>query len=253
MNLIPYTLCLCLIASAQTPPQAPDATKQYLKQAQLSQNGETVRLVANSPRPLEQAVDALQLKYGWLVSYEDPQFVSSLDVLTVATTDNRTLPKGGAFSAEFPASTQDEGKILQSVLDSYNKSDNPGRFELRTSSQGIVSIVGTEARDKGGRLSRQPAPFDLPITISARERTITETLNLICRQISEHRGVAIAIGISPTKLLDNTKVKVGGSKVAARELLLRALTSPHSRFYWRLLFDTSSKRYSLDIHAVRKS
>jgi hypothetical protein len=45
-------------------------------------------------------------------------------------------------------------------------------------------------------------------------------------------------------------VKVGGTKVSARELLLQILSQLQGNFYWRLLFDPNSKGYVLDLHLM---
>ena len=59
---------------------APNKTP-YLRQASITETTEAVHITANSPRPLLQALDALRHKYGWVVSYEDPAYTSSLDVV----------------------------------------------------------------------------------------------------------------------------------------------------------------------------
>ncbi len=47
-----------------------DAQSSYLKQATISEKDGTVHLLANDSRPLAQALDALQGKYGWRINYE---------------------------------------------------------------------------------------------------------------------------------------------------------------------------------------
>ncbi len=248
MKLLKCLLSLMIVVQAisQTPPEK----AAYLKQAAISENAGTMQIIANSPRPLAQTLDALQAKYGWVVDYEDPQFLSKLD-LTATGPVSQTIPAGGRFTAEFPATLSDEEKVLQIIVDSYNHSDNPGRFELRKSKQGIFSVVGTEARDTQGKLSPQQAVFDAPITLATRQRTVFETLNLIFRKIALQRHVTVTVGVSPRNLLDHTNVTVGGAKVRARDLVLQALTSSQRNFYWRLFFDPKSKGYFLDIHLVR--
>ena len=99
-----------------------------LKQALISEMGPRVHLSANAPRPLEQALDALQQKYGWQVDYEDPQYISELDVVGDPVHQTRT-PNGGAFDVDFtigPSATPDEEKTLSAIIDSYNQSKNTG-------------------------------------------------------------------------------------------------------------------------------
>jgi hypothetical protein len=261
MDLIKRVTCLSLLVFSQAISQTKREASSYLKQAAISETAGTIHLIANSPRPLAQTLDALQLKYGWVVDYEDPQFISKLDLVDTAEPGNRApdsilparLPGGGSFSVEFPASSPEEEKTLQVVVDSYNRSINPGRFELRKGQQGDFFVVGAEAHDGQGQISHQRILFDVPLTLATRRRTASDTVNLICRKIAEQRGLTVTVGVSPRNLLDHNDVTVGGTKVSARDLLLQTLTSTHHSLYWRLLFDPSSKGYVLDIHSVRAS
>jgi hypothetical protein len=260
MTLIKYAIYLSLLAMSQSVSQSAPEPGSYLKQAAISEAGGAIHIVADSPRPLVQTLDALQQKYGWVVDYEDPQFISELDLVKTGDSGNRApnsklsarLPAGGSFTVEFPANAPDEEKILQLVVDSYNQSDNPGRFELRSGKSGTF-VVGAEARDARGQISHQRAVFDVPITLAERQRTASDTVNLICRKISAQRGIPVTVGVSPRRLLDHISVTVGGTKVSARDLLIQTLTSTHHRLYWRLLFDPNSKGYFLNIHSSRVS
>jgi len=256
MKSLKYCLALLVVAHvivapafSQTPPEKnPSEKTSFLKRATISENAGTTVITANSPRPLAQALDALQQKYGWLVGYEDPQFLSKSDLAEPATPGSQILPAGSRFTAEFPSTVSDEEKILQTVVDAYNSSENPGRFELRKTKQGNFSMVGTQAKNAQGHITPQRPVLDAPITLLPRQRTATDTINLISRRIAEQRGVKITLGVSPRNLLDHNNVKVSGTKVPARELLLQVLSSLRGTFYWRLLFDPNSKGYFLDIH-----
>src|SRR5277367_1690621 len=161
------------------------APASYLKEATISESAGAVHVDANSPRPLEQILAALRQKYGWIVAYEDPQYTAVSDLLDapVGMTSGK-VPAGGAFSVQFPAKAPDEEKTLRAVIDSYNQSKNPGRFELRKGAQGSVYVVGTGARDEKGAISNQPVLLELPVTLAAEERSITDTVTKICEQIS---------------------------------------------------------------------
>jgi hypothetical protein len=261
MNLIKCVTYLSLLVMSQSILQKPRETGAYLRQAAISEADGTIHIVANSPRPLAQTLDALQQKYGWVVDYEDPQFISKLDLVETEDPGSRApnsklpghLPAGGPFTVEFPAGTPDEEKTLQLVVDSYNRSDNPGRFELRSSKPGGFFVVGAEARDARGKISHQRVILDVPITLAAQPRTASDTLKLICRKIAVQRGIPVRVGMSPRRLLDGASVTVGGTKVSARDLLLQTLASTHRRLYWRLLFDPNSKGYFFDVHWIPTS
>jgi hypothetical protein len=252
MASLKFLTCAGLLTVSQLLSQTAHETKSYLKQAEISETATTIHIVANSPRPLAQTLDSLREKYGWAVSYEDPQFTSRLDLTEADDSINHALkshvPGGGPFSVEFSSGAAEEEKTLQLVVDLYNRSGNPGRFELRKSEPQKFSVVGVEARDRRGQISHQRAIFDLPITLATRPRTASDTVHLICRKIAAQRRVAVTVGVSPRRVLDQTPVTVGGTNIPARDLLLQALTATRSTFYWRLLFDPNSNGYFLDIH-----
>jgi len=82
---------LCAFSPAAAPREA------YLKDATISETAGTVRINADSPRPLEQVLDALQRKYGWVVNYEDPQYVATADYIENAGSDPSRIPAGRNF------------------------------------------------------------------------------------------------------------------------------------------------------------
>jgi len=249
---IHHVIFLSFLIALQTSAQTSKGSRSYSKDATISQSGGTVHIVANSPRPLEQVLDALQQKYGWAINYEDPQYISSMDIVTSAGGDSGSkLPAGETFAVEFSATAREEEKILHLVVDSYNQSKNPGRFELRRDTQGNFRVVGTAARDEKGAMSAQPVFLDLPLTLTTEERSVTDTVNLICEGIAAQNKTAIAVGVSPRGLMNRTLAKVGGTKIPAHDLLAESLTATHHNLYWRLLFDPDSKSYFLSIHSPR--
>jgi hypothetical protein len=229
------------------------AIAPYQRQAVISQSDGVVHVTANSPRPLAQILDALLQKFAWPVSYEDPRYGAAADLTSTHVGSSQVkVPSGGNFAVEFSENAPDEEKTLRAVVDQYNQSKNPGRFELRRA-DGNFYVVGIAARDDRGALATQSVLLDFPITISSKERTVEETVNEICSELSAHAHTAIAIGVVPTSLLEHNKVTVGGTKVPARELLLQSVTGTHHALYWRLLFDPNSNAYTLDLHSVKPS
>ena len=84
MRLLRCLFCLVpiLLASkgfSQGVPQPGAAIKKPL----IYQIGQIVHINATGSRPLLQAVDALQEKYGWIVNYEDPQYPAAISGATI--------------------------------------------------------------------------------------------------------------------------------------------------------------------------
>ena len=253
MSLMLRTICLTMIlafqGSAQTIAEKP-AT--YLRQATVTQTAELVHVTANSPRPLLQTLDALQRTYGWLAGYEDPRYDSRRDVVDVMNNGSRVeVPAGGEFSVKFPTNAPDQEKTLRLIVEAYNQSKNPGRFELRRTAQGVLYLVGTAAHNEAGAISSQEPLLDTVITLGTQERTVADTLDLLCQAVAAQGHTTIVVGVVPRNILEHTTASIGGTKISARELLSECLKATRRNLYWRLLFDPASKRYFLDIHLSR--
>jgi hypothetical protein len=233
----------------------------YTKQAAISETGGKIHLVANDSRPLLQGLEALQQKYGWRIDYEDPQYISKLDFQELNAPDDksspvggRRIPAGGAFVVEFPAgatpdSAPDEQKTLQLVVDAYNHSNNPGRFEVWQYPDRFA-VIGTAAHDGEGKISPTPPLLDSKVALPAEERTVSDTFELIAAKTSDKSPVKVAVGIIPFGL-DRAHISVGGKELTARDYLENAITTTGRKLCWRLLFDPESKSYVLNFHRVK--
>ena len=89
------------VACAQT-----TSPKKFIHHATIQRTGNTATLFASSPRPLMQAVSAVNDEYGWAVNYEDPPYDSAYDLIEIASPAWRAshpdirplrIPSGGLF------------------------------------------------------------------------------------------------------------------------------------------------------------
>jgi hypothetical protein len=242
--------CVC----AQTGPQTPKTSTPSGKEVSLPQADNTIPITGSGQRPLEQALAALRLKFGWTINYEDPQYRSVKDTMDDPRSKGTLILAGTQFSTEIPApqppaEAPPKEKSLQLVVDSYNRSANPGRFEV-LKGETEVSIVGIAARDDKDDVSLQKPFLDSPVTLPIKERTIVDTVELVCKQLSDDTHTPVALGVTPRALVDHTNAKIGGDKVPARQILAQALAASGHPLYWQLLFDPNSKSYLLNIHSV---
>lgn len=248
--------CLAWLAISTNLLQGEQGQGPSPKQNLISESGSKVHLTANAPRPLEQVLDVLQQKYGWQVDYEEFDVVEhppSQTPASPAEVQTRT-PSSGAFEVDFaagPNASPDEETTLTTVVDSYNHSKNPGRFELRKMGEQNFDVVGISAHDRENRPSRQDALLDLAITVPVLQRSASDTVALICEKLAAGSRVNINLGVYPRRLLDYRMVTVGGPASPARTLLSSALASTRRKIYWRLLFDSDSKTYFLNLHSVK--
>jgi hypothetical protein len=231
--------------------QTPKDSGAYQKEVTVSETKGVVHIAANSPRPLDQVLDALRLKYGWTIGYEDPQYTAAQDLTEGSgNTAGLKLPSGGNFSVEFSANAPDEEKILRQIVDAYNHSKNPGQFAVRSSAGKQFSIVGVAAHDEKGAMAAQTPPLDVQVTLPNDERDLAATLDLLCQEITKQSHIDVAVAVSPRSLLMKTTTKIGG-KAQARELLIQIIEATTHKLYWQLLYDPNSKGYLLSIHSLR--
>jgi hypothetical protein len=217
---------------------------------------ETLSITGTSPRPLQRVLEGLRLKYGWSVSYEDPQYLSPQDVVDDPRSKGNLIPAGKTFSMDLPPTPSPtdvppRDKTLQLIVDAYNHSGNPGVFELLNTGTGedAVSVVG---HDKTGDNAASPQnPFlDTLITVPSAERPVVESLDLICKALTDSTHMGISLGVTPRAWVDHTPAKIGGTQVPARTILAQALAASGHPLYWQLLFDPNTKQYLLNVHSV---
>ncbi len=223
----------------------------YLRQASITETSELVHITANSPRPLLQTLDALRRKYGWVINYEDPPYTSSFDIVEKHDDPSQLLlPAGGNFDVEFPGHPPRQDQTLQLIVDAYNQTSNPGRFELHTT-QGRLNVVGTSDRSGTNTLSPLHPLLDTLLAVPVRQRTIADSVNLLCHMLTVQNHTTVSVGIWPKALVAYTTVKIGGDAVPARELLSQSLQAARRNLYWSLLFDPGLKGYVLNIHTAK--
>ncbi|MFZ0418887.1 MAG: hypothetical protein WAM04_12385 [Candidatus Sulfotelmatobacter sp.] len=237
--------------------------KSYLNKAVISQNGDTVHIFANAPRPLVQVLDALGKKYWWKVSYEDPRYTSDLDLvddidpqyLEAHPGARAPIPGGGAFSVDFPSGPTpgkppEEYSTLQAVVDAYNHSGNPGRFELRRDDKGNFDVVGIAAYDKSGDLVQQEPLLDVAITFVPQERNAWDAIDLIRQALAQRTGTPVGNLSWLNQFMRQVTVTVGGKGEPARTVLWRTLSTISSNdgdLRWRLFYDPQLARYWLNV------
>jgi len=259
-GLVKFLSCLSsLLLASSSFGQAPEPSTPALKKPLIYQIGQVVHLNAGGPRPLLQAIEALQQKYGWVVDYEDPQYPAAM-----AGAANRPSPPnrrhanmGGlsenAFSVQFnvgptPDSRPDEATVLTTVIDAYNQSGGAAEFKLLREHDAGFAVVGIGVRDLNNEIASQQPVLDMLISLASESRSAGETIALICRKVSQ--GSKVPISVNPTENLhENARVAVGGSSVEARSLLSRALLSMGEKLYWRLIYDADGKNYVLSIQS----
>jgi len=234
-----------------------------IKKPLIYQIGDVVHIHADGPRPLLLALDALQEKYGWIVNYEDAEYPANSGLSPNPPSQSPHIHAnvrrrgGGGFSVEFnvgptPDSRPDEYSVLTAVVNAYNEGNATAQFELRTKNEKDASfdVVGVGIGGQGNEIATQQPILDLSIMLATELRTVEETIASICQKLSERSKVPVIPGeISNDVHGRSTRptIAVGGVGVPARTLLSRTLTFMGDGMGWRLLYDSSSKNYELNV------
>ena len=175
---------ICFSLNAQT-------SREYLQTGVVTRTGNQVAISANAPRALAQALCALSRTNEWLVDYEDPPYMSSSELRDVTNREwlaknpqarHAFIPAGGAFTFEYEAGASEES-ILHDMVAAYNRTDNPGRFEVRDEGEDSrpwskthkrYAIVGSGLRDESGRTAGVNPILDTLISLPLQERSVYE-------------------------------------------------------------------------------
>jgi hypothetical protein len=217
------------------------------------------------PRPLEAAMTLLSRKLGVPISYEEPAWESSADIIPAAEYPGnermatRTfprgplIPRGGSFDVVILPNTAAPAAI-QAAIQSHRDFRNPAEFKLITFGESEFAVVPERAGDKDGRLVPQTSPFDARITFPEEERTFSEAVEVVLQAVRTTRRVGIALPFD-LKSLDGgaPKRRTGARNEVARDVLAKALHRPgDQKFSWNLRYDPQDKLYVFNLVGVRK-
>lgn len=191
------------------------------------------------PRPLEQVAKLLERKLGTPIWYEDPPWAFSADLVQAADLPaNRELaarnpdwrgplvPRGGSMFLTLPKTLADfrsanPVKLLEAAILSHSQLRNSASFKVVQFGDNEFSIVGTGAASKGGQSVARASPLDRRISLPAADRTIADTLKLICDSTNVRLMVEFRGGAEKSR-----HVQLGANNEVAREVLARAMRVP---------------------------
>jgi hypothetical protein len=239
----------------------------FLSHANIERKDGQVSVLANSPRPLDQAVAAIRRQYGWIVDYEDPPY-DSHDLVDDTDPGWReahpnakgvTRVAGGTFTTVFSLGSDmntlppDRERVLDKVLADYETSGNPGVFTLTKEGADRYAVVGVGVKDSNGSEKKVAPILDNRIVLPLQERTVGDTLQLILRALSEKSEFKVVLGSAPINLILQTKVKLGGDERSARELLTQLATATRFPMVWRLLYDADPGWYFMNLEIATEA
>jgi hypothetical protein len=193
----------------------------------------------NDPRPIDRALEFLQWKYGYVVTYEDPRYQYGGDLIDIsrdATARIRTLvPVGGAVSFSVPTQVSGSrtlGSVLDQLLQAHAALQKGGHFRVLEEG-GVFHVVPAEVQDHDGNWQPQVPVLDLAITIPKLTNADgIMMLRAICEALSNADGRPVLVGTIPLNLLSQHHGDLEANTEVARAVLLRALALSSPSLSW---------------------
>lgn len=217
---------------------------------------------ASGARPMDQAVEAVSLEYGWIVDYEDPPYQSNFDVGSIPWPAHPGLkwavPASGTFESTYTegvdtwSSSAAERNVLEKIVSDYNQSGNPGKFVARELPDGSFDVIGVALRDDRGNITPISPILDTPISLPAGTYGGMTMLSLITRAVSKAAGIEVDAG-APVNALARSSVTTGGATMSARSLLCQTVDAAAVKLVWELRFDPQTKSYGLAVYPAMRA
>ena len=236
-----------------------------------SQGVSEIKLSVEDPRPVVKAIETLESKYGWVITYEDPRYVNDSEIADTnlkirKDPDNSKsseitkvlVPRGGALEFIYDVAPDtklpaDPAMVVQKLLDAQAARGNGGRFRLETNGQ-IMHVIPTAIKNSAGELVHQESALDTLISLPSGERTVLQKLESICAAISRAINIPVILGAIPDHWFHQFQDQRGAENQRARDILVNTFeTIGHGTdLSWWLYYSPTDKRYLLHIHFVSK-
>jgi hypothetical protein len=111
-----------VILAASSAAQIQERHARYMDRAEVRHSANSASVVANSPRPLAQAITALSEEYAWVIDFEDPPYYSRHDLVDDTAPQWRashpnakgvTAVSGDSFESQYPETGPSTWKALR--------------------------------------------------------------------------------------------------------------------------------------------
>lgn len=259
-------LTLCLLVFHQAPEQNAAAHikawterhAQYMSEPRIEEKESFLEITTNAPRPLDDVLAALAHQHGWHINYEDPLYGKSDIVDETAPSWLEQHPSGprangiagGAFQVKIPIDgdfPDDPMQILPPLIEAYNRSGNPGQFQLRVVSKNSFDVIPTASGE-----GPQTPLLDTVMSFDATDDgDAYPTLRKFCEELSRKTGHRVVFGgtgsPSENRLLQ-AHIQQHSVNQPAREILRQMYTQVGSTDCWRLFYDPDSNQFWLRMH-----
>ena len=219
--------------------------------ASITRSGNQLFISAHAARPLLEAITVVAEEYGWIVDYEDPIYstAESKDVTDPAwrgahpTERGAWNPSGGTFVANLGKSDNiplHEKQTLESIVEQYNHSGNPGYFRLIRTPSGRLVVSGRSRMDAA---ESGKGPFDTLILPFPDSQVAINDLQKLIDQCASRNGVPMVVGMVPLNAMSQSIVEGHKESESCRDDFARILSALPYALTYEILYDISSRTY----------
>jgi len=220
--------------------------------------------VVDDARPLAAAIELLEKRHGWVITYEDPPFVHDTDFSDATAKVRRDsqagkprvlIPRGGPFVFDYAIpgnfDPPEARPVLEALVTAYASTGYPGRFVVRQSDN-VFHVVPVMGKNSRGTMQTHRSVLDVRVSIAARDRSGLEMLDATAGAVSAAIQEPVALGLVPVNALARIRIREGAANEPARAVLSRTLAATGRRYSWQLFFNPEKDggRYFLNIHVV---
>jgi hypothetical protein len=236
-----------------------------------SQKVSEIKLSVEDSRPVVKAIETLEKKYGWVITYEDPRYVHDSEIVDTNLNIRKDLnnyksgettkflaPRGGALEFTYDVASDTNlpvvpAMVVQKMLDAQAARDNGGRFRLETNGQ-IMHVIPTAIKNSAGALVPQESILDSIISLPSGERTVLQKLESVCAVISRAINIPVELGTVPDHWFQQRRDQQGATNQRARDILGDTFETMGygTDLSWWLYYSPTFKKYLLHIHFVSK-
>ncbi len=225
-----------------------------------------VNFHVDDPRPVQAAIKELSMRYGSLITYEDPAYVFADDVQDVTALYRKSTPgsaaatqpriivvAGRSLDVQFPVAgpnmrPESIPAVVAQILAAHEKSWHGGRFRA-VENGGIIHVIPMQVRNERGMYTEVVPLLDTRIDLADQERTAIATLEVIADQLRKKTGTNVEVMTGPINLLAQ-KVRVAAADAPARDVLQATARQMHERLVWYSLYGPGQKQFGLNLRLV---
>ena len=230
----------------------------------IAQVDSASQIVVDDPRPVASAAEKLETLYGWVITYEDPEWLVPTETADVTDQVRRDIgprnqvprvliPRGGLLTFPVPEvkaiDVADRASLVEQLFAANVSAGYPGKFQI-FESDGLLHIVPMQDPE----VSDGSVPLlDIKVSIPNRDWTGLDLLHEICQQLGESAGRRVIMGAIPVHTLAHYHAPYSVLGIPSRQVLSSLLSRLGSGYSWQLFFDPGMRTYTLNIHWVRSN